>query len=305
MRSPTGNAMRVALVGWGRMGGAMGPRLIEAGHHVVAFDTSDAALRAARSAGAKLASNAAEAVRDCEAVITMLPTPAVVNEVARAQDGVLSGLHSDSLWVEMSSSHPSLTSELSDRAAERGAALLDAPVSGGVKGASEGQLTIIVGGREELLGRARPLFELLGERVIHVGARPGDGDLAKTINNMLSAINLTAAAEGLALARAGGLDLHHLIEVLNSSTGASNATQVKIPNYVLTQRFDAGFTIGNYLKDMRIALDVGWSEEVAVEVLSAVHVLWTAAVAHGHADEDHTMMVPFVARRSGRDLGDP
>jgi 3-hydroxyisobutyrate dehydrogenase-like beta-hydroxyacid dehydrogenase len=218
---------------------------------------------------------------------------------------VLSGLHSGSLWVEMSSSHPSLTAELSDRAAEREAALLDAPVSGGVKGAREGRLAIIVGGPEELLKRARPLFEVLGERIIHVGDRPGDGDLAKTINNMLSAINLTAAAEGLALARAGGLDLHRLVEVLNSSTGASNATQVKIPNYVLTERFDAGFTIGNYLKDMRIALDVGWSEEVAVEVLSAVHVLWTAAVAHGHADEDHTMMVPFVARRSGRDLGKP
>jgi 3-hydroxyisobutyrate dehydrogenase len=304
MTSPAASSVDVALVGWGRMGGAMGPRLIEAGHHVIAFDTSEVSLRAARSAGARLAPNAAAAAADCDVIVTMLPDPAVVDEVARAQDGVLAGVRPGALWLEMSSSHPNVTAELSKRAAERGAALLDAPVSGGVKGAREGRLTIIVGGREELLQRARPLFEVLGERILHVGDRPGDGDLAKTINNMLSAINLTAAAEGLAMARAVGLDLERLIEVLNSSTGASNATQVKVPNYVLTKRFDAGFTIANYLKDMRIALDVGLSHDLAAEVLSAVHVLWTAAVAHGHADDDHTMMVPFVARRSGQDLSD-
>ncbi|MGH2791752.1 MAG: NAD(P)-dependent oxidoreductase [Actinomycetota bacterium] len=297
--------MEVAVVGWGRMGGPMGTRLIEGGHNVVAYDTSESAQRAAQSAGAQLAPNAAAAARSCAVVLTMLPTPAAVDVAARAGDGVLEGLQPGALWLEMSSSHPGITAELSEQAAQRGAGLLDAPVSGGVKGAKEGKLTIIVGGQEELLERARPLLELMGEKIIHVGDHPGDGDLAKTINNMLSAINLTAAAEGMALARAGGLDFECLIEVLNCSTGGSNATEVKIPNYVLTKRYDAGFTIANYLKDMRIALDVCWNEGVAVEVLSAVHVLWTAAVAHGHADDDHTMMVPIVARRSGRDLGEP
>ncbi|MGH2702394.1 MAG: NAD(P)-dependent oxidoreductase [Actinomycetota bacterium] len=305
MTSSSVDPMEVAVVGWGRMGGPMGTRLIEGGHNVVAYDTSESAQRAAQSAGAQLAPNAAAAARSCAVVLTMLPTPAAVDVAARAGDGVLEGLQPGALWLEMSSSHPGITAELSEQAAQRGAGLLDAPVSGGVKGAKEGKLTIIVGGQEELLERARPLLELMGEKIIHVGDHPGDGDLAKTINNMLSAINLTAAAEGMALARAGGLDFECLIEVLNCSTGGSNATEVKIPNYVLTKRYDAGFTIANYLKDMRIALDVCWNEGVAVEVLSAVHVLWTAAVAHGHADDDHTMMVPIVARRSGRDLGEP
>ncbi|MPZ92290.1 MAG: NAD-binding protein [Actinobacteria bacterium] len=305
MKSTAAAPVGVALLGWGRMGGPMGTRLIEGGHNVVAYDTSENARRAARSVGAQLAPNAAAAVRSCSVVITMLPTPGAVDEVARGEDGVLAGLQPGALWLEMSSSHPSITMELSESAAQRGAGLLDAPVSGGVKGAQEGRLTIIVGGQEELLQRARPLLGLLGGQIIHVGDRPGDGDLAKTINNMLSAINLTAAAEGMAMARAGGLDFQRLVEVLNCSTGASNATEVKIPNFVLTKRFDAGFTIANYLKDMRIALDLCSNEGVAVELLSAVHVLWTAAVAQGHADDDHTMMVPFVARRSGRDLDGP
>lgn len=305
MTSSGADPVGVALVGWGRMGGPMGARLIEGGHNVVAYDTSESARQAARSAGAQLAPNAAAAVRSCAVALTMLPTPTAVDGAARAEDGVLAGLQPGALWLEMSSSHPSITADLAELAAQRGAGLLDAPVSGGVKGAREGRLTIIVGGQEEFLERARPLLKLMGEQIIHVGDRPGDGDLAKTINNMLSAINLTAAAEGMALARAGGLGFERLIEVLNCSTGGSNATEVKIPNYVLTKRFDAGFTIANYLKDMRIALDVCWNEGVAVDVLSTVHVLWTAAVAHGHADDDHTMMVPFVARRAGRDLDGP
>jgi 3-hydroxyisobutyrate dehydrogenase-like beta-hydroxyacid dehydrogenase len=157
----------------------------------------------------------------------MLPGAADVEAAAFSPDGVLEGVRPGALWLEMTSSNPDVTGHLAQLAGERRTTLLDCPVSGGVRGAREGRLTVIVAGPREALSRARPLLETLGERILRVGDRPGEGNLAKTINNMLSAINLAAAAEGLALAKAGGLAIGPLLEVLNGGTGASNTTQVK------------------------------------------------------------------------------
>ena len=131
---------------------------------------------------------------------------------------------------------------LSQAAAKRSVALVDAPVSGGVAGAREGALAIACAGPEAAFSAARPVLDELGNHIVHVSERPGDGDLVKTINNLLSAANLLVAAEGLALAISAGLDPARLVEFVNSSTGASNATQVKVPRYVLSRAFDAGFT---------------------------------------------------------------
>jgi 3-hydroxyisobutyrate dehydrogenase len=288
----------VGVIGWGRMGGTMGVRLVEAGHEVFAFDVERSARQAAQSEGATVLDSAREVAERCEAIITMLPAAADVEAAALAPEGVLEGIRPRALWLEMTSSNPDVTGRLAQLAGERRATLLDCPVSGGVRGAREGRLTVIVAGSREALGRARPLLETLGERIVRVGERPGDGDLAKTINNMLSAINLAAAAEGLALAKAGGLAIEPLLEVLNGSTGASNATRVKIPDYVLTERFDAGFTITQYVKDLDVALDFARARDVPARLLSEAHGIW-AEVARGHGDDDHTAIVPHVAARLG------
>jgi 3-hydroxyisobutyrate dehydrogenase len=289
----------VGVIGWGRMGGAMGLRLVEAGHEVCAYDVERSARRAARSAGATVLDSAREVAQRCDTIITMLPAAADVEAAAFSPDGVLEGVRPGALWLEMTSSNPDVTGHLAQLAGERRTTLLDCPVSGGVRGAREGRLTVIVAGPREALSRARPLLETLGERIVRVGDRPGEGDLAKTINNMLSAINLAAAAEGLALAKAGGLAIEPLLEVLNGSTGASNATQVKIPDYVLTERFDAGFTIAQYVKDLDVAVDFARTREVPAKLLSEAQGIWSAAVARGHGDDDHTAIVPHVAAGLG------
>ena len=289
----------VGVIGWGRMGGAMGLRLINTGHQVFAFDVGRSARQAAQSAGATVLDSAKEVAERSPAFITMLPTATEVEAAAFSADGVLEGIKPGALWLEMTSSKPSVTGRLAQLAGQRQAILLDCPVSGGVRGAREGRLTVIVGGASEALDRARPLLENLGDRIVRVGERPGEGDLAKTINNMLSAINLAAAAEALALARAGGLAIEPLLEVVNWSTGASNATQVKIPDYVLTDRFDAGFTIAQYVKDLDVALDFARAREVPAKLLSDAQDIWGAAAASGHGDDDHTAIVPLVAARLG------
>jgi 3-hydroxyisobutyrate dehydrogenase len=294
----------ISVVGWGRMGGAMGSRLIDAGYRVTAVDIDEDARTSAERSGAEIADNAAAAVRVCEFVVTMLDTPGAVREVAQEEDGVLSGIQPGTLWLEMSSSQPRLTSELSAAAADRMATLVDAPVSGGVKGARDGSLTIMVGAPSDALNRARPLLEVLGSRIVHVGDQPGNGDLAKTVNNMLSATNLAAAAEGLALGISGGLEPARLLEVLNGSTGASNATQVKIPNYVLPGGYDAGFPIAQYVKDLKIALDCASDYEISLALLAEAQRVWVAAAA-SHGEEDHTKIVPYIWDLMGVKPGDP
>jgi 3-hydroxyisobutyrate dehydrogenase-like beta-hydroxyacid dehydrogenase len=283
----------IAVVGWGRMGGAMGPRLIEAGNRVTAVDVDERARVAAQRSGARIADNPAAAARACEFIITMLHTPAAVRDVAGEEDGILAGIQPGALWLEMSSSLPRLTSELAAAVTDRKATLVDAPVSGGVKGAREGSLTIMVGAPSDAMNRARPLLEVLGSRIVHVGDRPGNGDLAKTVNNMLSAANLAAAAEGLALGISGGLEPAQLLEVINGSTGASNATHVKIPNYVLTGDYDAGFSIAQYVKDLDIALDCASDFEISLTLLAEAQRVWAAAAA-SHGEDDHTRIVPYI-----------
>src|SRR4051794_16466479 len=200
----------VGFVGCGRMGGPMARRLLAAGAEGRAYDVDERALRAVVDAGEQPAASARDAARDAPVVVTMLPDPPVVDRAARGPEGLLAGLGDGALWVEMSSSRPATTQALAAAAAERGAALLDAPVSGGVAGAEAGTLPIMLGGPAALVDRARPLLAELGESLVHVGDRPGDGDAAKTINNMLSATNLAAAAEGLAMGMRAGLDPERL-----------------------------------------------------------------------------------------------
>ena len=284
------------------MGGPMLRRLVAAGRPVRAFDTDDRALAAAVEAGAERADAPADAAREADVVITMLPDPATV---ASAGGDLLGGLARDALWIEMSSSHPATTRALAAEADERGASLLDAPVSGGVKGAEAGTLTIMLGGPAALVERARPLLETLGSNLVHVGERPGDGDTAKTLNNMLSATNLAAAAEALAIALREGLDPERLVDCVNGGTGASHAMREKVGGQVLTGRFDSRFTLGQYLKDL--GSPTRWRPSTASPPAgpnAAAQALWTSHAARGAADEDHTRMVALLLADAGVALDD-
>ena len=175
-------------------------------------------------------------------------------------------------------------------------------MSGGVAGAEAGTLTIMAGGEEALLDRARPLLDGLGAEIVHVGDRPGDGDAAKTINNMLSATNLAAAAEALSLGVRAGLDPERLMSCVNGGTGASNASQNKVAGQVLTGRFASRFTIGQYLKDLRIALGLAADHDVPAPVNSTACSVWTSHAARGAAGDDHTRLVDLVLRDAGLEM---
>jgi 3-hydroxyisobutyrate dehydrogenase-like beta-hydroxyacid dehydrogenase len=291
----------VGFIGCGRMGGPMARRLLAIGAEVRAYDVDERALAAVVDAGAQAAASPRDAARDVPVVVTMLPDPPVVERAARGPDGLLAGLGDGALWLEMSSSRPATTRALAEAAAERGAALLDAPVSGGVAGAEAGTLTVMRGGPAALLDRARPLLAELGESLVHVGDRPGDGDAAKTINNMLSATNLAAAAEALAMGMRAGLDPERLVECVNGGTGASHAMKNKVGGQVLSGRFASRFTLGQYLKDLGIARGLADDHRVPTPVNGAAHAVWTAHAARGAADADHTRLVALLLADAGID----
>jgi 3-hydroxyisobutyrate dehydrogenase len=285
----------IGFIGLGNMGLPMARRLATAGFAVKAFDVSAAAGEdLARTSSAAIATTAAEAARDAAAVVLMLPSSTVVEHVLRA-DGVLDALGPGTLVVDMSSSQPLSTRALAAEAAGRGAELVDAPVSGGVSGAVEGTLTIMLGGSADAARACAPLLAELGGRVVPVG-EVGAGHAVKALNNLLSATSLLATSEAVAIGRAFGIDPAVLIDAVNVSSGRSGSTEQKFPRFVLSESYNSGFSAALMVKDLRVA--VGLAEELGVgSTLSAASArLWDRALTEMAPDADHTEIARWVDR---------
>lgn len=304
--APSSVPPSIGVAGWGRMGAAIGGRLLAAGHGVSAFDPSPRAREAAHAAGASVVATGRDLAAASDVLVTMLPDGPSMRHAAAGVDGLLVGLRPGTLWIEMTSSDPAVTEKLAIEAGAAGADLVDAPVTGGVPRATTGELTVMVAGDEAAMTRAEPILAHLATKVVRVGTSPGLGDVAKVINNLLSAANLLLAGEGLDLAARCGLDWRVLLEVLNSGTGQSNATSWKIPQYVLTGRFDAGFTVSQYMKDLDMAIALADRCRARADVARSAAALWRELNVELGGD-DHTRVVTAVAGSeytSSREVGD-
>jgi 3-hydroxyisobutyrate dehydrogenase len=280
----------VGFVGLGKMGAPMATRLAEAGYQVQGYDVSEAATKIWAERGGVPASPTLPAMAEgAETVILMLPDSAVVRAV---MDDLLPALTSGTIVMDMSSSEPLVTRELAASAARRGVTLVDAPVSGGVTGAVSGRLTIMAGGAEADLTRVRPLLDVLGAKIVHVGA-VGAGHAVKALNNLLSATHLLATCEAMAAAAEFGLDVPTVLSAINTSSGRSGSTENKWPNFIVPRTFDSGFSLRLMLKDMRIALGLAAAAGTP-SALSALAVeQWAEAAGALPEAADHTE----IARR--------
>lgn len=287
----------VGFMGLGKMGGPMSQRLAAAGYHVRGYDVSEAGLAdwACRVPDGVAAVSAAAAAAGAGAVILMLPDSAVVTSVLAE---VLPAMRPGAVVVDMSSSMPQSTRDLAAEAGARRVAYVDAPVSGGVTGAESGRLTVMVGGADRDVTRVRPVLEVLGGRVAHVGGT-GAGHAVKALNNLLSATHLLATCEALDAAAAFGLDAGVVLDAINTSSGRSGSTENKWPNFIVPGTFNSGFTMRLMVKDMRIAL--GLAQEAGTEsALAALAVsMWERAVGELGDDADHTEIARWTARRDG------
>lgn len=279
----------IGFVGLGKMGAPMAARLVAAGHRVHGYDPVESARTAFRDAGGEAVGRAAAAA--AAVTVLMLPDSRVV-EAVLFEDGLATALPEGALVIDMSSSAPLRTQEVSGRLAEHGIALVDAPVSGGVSGAVAGTLTIMVGGTDDAFARAASVVGSLGV-ARHVGP-VGAGHAVKALNNLLSATHLWATSEAILIGERFGLDAATMLEAINTSSGRSGSTQKKWPDFVLPGTFDSGFSLALMLKDMRIASDLGHRLGMPVELGDAAVARWADAREDLPADADHTEIVRWL-----------
>jgi 3-hydroxyisobutyrate dehydrogenase len=272
--------MRVAFIGLGHMGGPMSRRLAESGLELTVFDLDASRAVPALEHGARLAASAAEATSSADVLVTMLPTPAAVEEVMLGAGGALEALPPGALWVDMSTSSPAVADRVRSRGAARGIRVLDAPVAGMATGAQAGTLEIFVGGDSSDVERARPILERLGdpERIFHVGGH-GAGYVVKLMLNLLWFDQLVATAEVLTVGVRAGVDLAVLHRALVEGPTSSRLLARDLLPLLKEGEYEEGFTLALAGKDLRLALDLARSAGVPAELSAVVEQLFARARA--------------------------
>ncbi|HEY6355446.1 MAG TPA: NAD(P)-dependent oxidoreductase [Burkholderiaceae bacterium] len=298
--------LTIGFVGLGVMGVPMARHLGEAGHRVQGFDVTPQALERLRKAHpAALACNGArEAASGADVVFTMLPNGAVVRDCVLGEAGIAAGLAPGALLIDTSSSEPWLTREIAAAVRARGASMIDAPVSGAQWGAEAGELVFMIGGDAVDVQRATPLLTAMGKQIFHLGPL-GSGHTMKALNNLVTAMTLTATAEALAAGTRCGLDPAVMTDVLNASTGGSWITRTHIHQRVISRRFDDPFKLELMLKDIGIALAVARGAGIPMPLCEAGHPLWQAADGAQGPGASISELVRWVETRCGVEIRKP
>lgn len=241
----------VGVVGLGNMGRGMALSLKRGGFRVLGTDAAPATRAALAAEGIETFDTIAPLCRDADVVILSLPTAAIVESVVCGEGGVLANARPGLVVVDTSTSHPDVTRKLAKLLAEKGTAMIDAPVSGGPKGAITGTMTMVMGGEEADIARVEPVLAAMSAKRVHIGAS-GAGHVAKIINNLLCAAHLLTGAEAVRIAREAGVDPARMLEGLNAGSGRSGVTLVNFPTWILNNGFDSGFTMKLMRKDVRL-----------------------------------------------------
>lgn len=291
----------VGFIGLGIMGREMALHLVRAGHEVRAYDTRREAVEELARGGAVAARSVADAARGADLVITMLPDTPQVEEVVLGPEGLLRHPPPGRLVADMSTISPSATRRMAAELAKAGIALLDAPVSGGPAGAKAAKLSIMVGGGDAAVARARPILEAMGTTIVHVG-ESGAGQTVKACNQLVCAMNLQAICEALALGRAAGLDLGKLREVLLGGAASSWMLQNLGP-LMLAKDASAGFRIDLKLKDLRLAGELAFELGVPLPGTALATSLYLEARAHGEGANGNQALFRVYDRLSNQ-VGD-
>jgi 2-hydroxy-3-oxopropionate reductase len=288
----------IAFIGLGIMGAPMAGHLIDAGHDVVGYNRSRPAVDKLVERGGRAASSVADAVRDAEVVITMVPDSPDVEQVALGDEGVYAAAKPGTLHIDCSTIRPDVARALAAAGNERGIRVVDAPVSGGEAGAKEGTLSIMVGGAVEDVEAARPYLDVVGGTVVHVGPA-GAGQTVKAANQLIVAGNIQLLAEALVFLEAHGVDTEAATEVLGGGLAGSTVLQRKAAG-MRAREFAPGFRIDLHHKDMGIVTAAAREAGVAIPLGAHVAQLVGALRAMGHGDLDHSALLLLVERLSGR-----
>jgi 3-hydroxyisobutyrate dehydrogenase len=293
----------VGFVGVGNMGWPMAACLVKAGFPVMIADSRrEVANNFVQQIGGSAPDTLRQMAERSDVIITMLPTSVIVEHVlGGGDDNIFSGMKPGTIIIEMSSGVPSVTQRLAEQVASIGGHMIDAPVSGGVPRAKTGQLAIMVGGDGATIDRAFPVLSAMGTSVLRTGA-VGSGQAMKALNNLVSTGGFLIGIEALLIGQRFGLDAGVMTDVLNAATGMNNSTQKKFRQFVLSRKFDAGFTMGLLAKDLSIALQVGRETGTAAPLSALVKEMIVSAETMFGSAADHTEMAKWCERLVGEEL---
>jgi 3-hydroxyisobutyrate dehydrogenase-like beta-hydroxyacid dehydrogenase len=285
------------FVGVGRMGTPMATRLLGAGHRVFVYDASASAMAEMQKAGATALDSAAAVADAAQTVFLSLPNPEIVNAVALGAGGLIEGKAVRQV-VDFSTIGPRMAGAVAGALAGRGITYVDAPVSGGLAGARNGTLAVMVACPKAVYAPLEPVLKIFG-RPFHLGESAGQAQTMKLANNLLAAAAIAVSSEAMVMGVKAGLDPKVMLEVLNTSTGRNSATQDKFPRSVLPGTFDFGFATGLSYKDVRLCIDEAESLGVPMVVGAAVREMLAVTNAMFGADSDFTSMCRVVESWAG------
>ena len=286
---------RIAILGLGMMGNPMASLLHAAGHDLVVKDANeDVQNQFVVTHPGAVAATGGTSYADRDVIITMLPNSDVVDTVINE---IANYLKRGSCIIEMSSAEPLRTQVLSKFLLEKGVSLIDAPVSGGVKKAVNGTLSIMVGGDKADYERQKPILNVFGKAIIHVGS-VGAGHALKALNNYVSAAALIATAEAIHVGAAFGIDASIIVDVINASTGKNNTTENKAHQFMLNGAFNSGFSLALQAKDVGIAAALGSSMNMPMELGQKVYAMTAQASTNLGPKADHTELFKSVGPHS-------
>ncbi len=283
--------MKVAFIGVGNMGRPMAANLVKAGHQVTVLDSNTTlAAQVAPEIGATACARVSD-LPPVDFIVTMLPDGKVVRSVALGEGGIAAVATPGTILLDMSSSQPLITRETGAALLAKGISLIDAPVSGGVERATQGTLTIMIGGDDPAaISQAKPILSCMGNTLFEVG-KLGSGHAAKALNNVVAAGNYAVLAEALTVAERYGIDQETLVDIINVSTGQSFISTVVMKKFVIPKTFNTGFKIGLLAKDAAIAAELSTDLGGGTPAISLTDKLWAQARDGLGAGEDHSKAI--------------
>lgn len=282
--------MKIGFIGLGRMGFPMASNLLKAGHEVVAHNRSAAAVELLVKLGATAATSPAQVASGVEVLISCVMSPEQVEEVYLGPSGALAGARNGQIFIDTSTTHPDLSRRIAADLAQAGVDFLDAPVSGGPSGAQQGTLAVMVGGEAAVLQRARPVLEVFGRNIFHMGGH-GAGSAAKLCNQILTGTAHVLVAEAMVLGSSFGLEPETLFAALQASSGQCRALDRSVPEAILPRNFSAAFTVEGIIKDIDCALHAADKRGVRLLLPALARQMYQEARALGFGDKHLSVVI--------------
>jgi 3-hydroxyisobutyrate dehydrogenase-like beta-hydroxyacid dehydrogenase len=293
--------MDIGFIGLGKMGFPMARRLIEAGHHLIVFDTRKEVIEQLVARGAEAGTSPKDVADRAETVMASLPSLQASLEVAAGTGGVIEGRRIRR-FVDLSTVGSQMAVRIHDLLAKQNIVQIDSPVSGGVAGAEKGTLAVMVSGPRADFEAIKQALEVIG-KVFFIGEKPGSGQTMKLANNFLSATAMVATSEAVVLGVKSGLDPKVMIDVINAGSGMNTASRDKFPRSVLPRSFDFGFATGLMVKDVRLALEEMKSLGLSMDVAEAVGRIWEVVIRDEGAESDFTAAIKPIEKAAGVVVG--